>query len=71
MNSHYDETQVLLTEPDNKLAIYQFSTTPDVFLMALCPDGMGVVRLNFTELGELINDLSLLRAKLMLDNETL
>ena len=70
MNSEYTETQVLLTQPDNYLSIYQFSTSPDVFLMASWPNGIGVVSLNFTELGELINELSLLRAKIMLDNET-
>ena len=63
-------SHVLLTEPDNYLTIYQSRTPADVLLMASCPNGMGMVRLNFTELGELINELSLLRAKIMLDNET-
>jgi len=61
---------VLLTEPDQHITIYPFSTSPDVFLMASSRAGVGIVRLNFTELGELINELSLLRAKIMLDNET-
>jgi hypothetical protein len=38
--------------------------------MASSRAGVGIVRLNFTELGELINELSLLRAKIMLDNQT-
>jgi len=38
--------------------------------MVSSPDSSGIVLLNFTELGELINELSLLRAKIMVDNET-
>ena len=64
ISSQYTETPVLLTEPGNHLSIYQFSTSPGVFLMASSTAGAGVVRLNFTELGELINNLSLLRAGL-------
>ena len=64
-------SSVLLTEPDHYLTICQSSTLGDVVLIASSPDGLrGIVRLNFTELGELINDLSLLRASIMLDNET-
>ena len=62
---------VLLTEPDNYLSIYQSNALGEVVLMASSPVARaGIVLLNFTELGELINDLSLLRAKIMLDNET-
>ena len=67
-NARY--THILLTETDNSLTIYQSRTPGNALLMASCPNGDGIVRLNFTELGELINDLSLLRAKIMLDNET-
>jgi len=63
-------SSVLLTEPDNYLSIYQSNTLGEVVLMASSRDGAGIVLLNFTELGELINELSLLRAKIMLDNET-
>ena len=63
-------SSVLLTEPDNYLSIYQSNTLGEVVLMASSCDGSGIVLLNFTELGELINELSLLRAKIMLDNET-
>ena len=61
---------VLLTEPGNYLSIYQSNALGEVVLMASSSDGAGIVFLNFTELGELINELSLLRAKIMLDNET-
>ena len=61
---------VLLTEPDNYLSICQANPLGEVVLMASSRDGAGIVLLNFTELGELINELSLLRAKIMLDNET-
>jgi len=71
MNSHYAETEVLLTEPDQHITIYQSNTRGDVVLLASSPDaGASIVLLNFTELGELINELSILRAKIMLDNET-
>ena len=74
MSSQHTEKQfishVSLTETDNYLSIYRFSISPDAFLMASCPSGMAIVQLNFTELGELINELSLLRAKIMVDNET-
>jgi hypothetical protein len=64
-------SSVLLTEPDHYLSICQPNALGDVLLMASSPAaGTGIVLLNFTELGELINDLSLLRAKIMLDNET-
>jgi len=62
---------VLLTEPDHYLTICQSNTRGDVVLLASSPAaGASMVLLNFTELGELINELSLLRAKIMLDNET-
>ena len=59
------EIQVLLTEPDHYLTICKSSTLGDVVLIASSPDGAGgIVRLNFTEVGKLINDLNLLRAEL-------
>ena len=62
---------VLLTEPDQHITIYQSNTRGDVVLLAASPAaGASIVLLNFTELGELINELSILRAKIMLDNET-
>ena len=61
---------VLLTEPDHYLSICQANALGDVVLMASSRDSSGIVLLNFTELGELINEPSLLRAKIMLDNET-
>ena len=64
-------SSVLLTEPDHYLTICQANTQGDVVLLASSPAaGASMVLLNFTELGELINELSLLRAKIMLDNET-
>ena len=64
-------SSVLLTEPDHYLTICQSNTQGDVVLLASSPAaGASMVLLNFTELGELINELSLLRAKILLDNET-